>query len=264
MLKERVKTALILLPIILSLIIFGQEFGTAILLAAASYVGVGELLRFSTDRFTAVEIRGASVWGALIAFSFLFDISAAPGALLALGTLFFMLKEAINTDPDKKTLERIFHLSSAWFLVAYFLGHGVLIRGYGASPFIFLMILVMAGDSAAYFVGSAIGKRKLAPRVSPNKSIEGSIGGICGAALCGGLFSSLLELPHGVSDGVFIAIIINIIAQAGDLVESLLKRSADVKDSGTIFPGHGGMLDRVDSFLPTIPLYAAILAFYGG
>jgi phosphatidate cytidylyltransferase len=172
--------------------------------------------------------------------------------------------EAIYRPPSRDTLDRVGQTVGAWLLVAFFLGHAVLVRRHGIAPLFFLMLLVMVGDSAAYFVGTALGKHRLAPRVSPKKSIEGALGGLLVSALAGAVASYYIKLPHGPLAGFFIAACLNIAAQAGDLAESLWKRAANVKDSGTLFPGHGGMLDRVDSFLPTLPLYAAILALYGG
>ncbi len=107
-------------------------------------------------------------------------------------------------------------------------------------------------DTFAYFVGINIGKRKLAPVVSPNKSVEGSLGGVAGsiiAAVIAGILGSRMPLIHYVIIGV----LIGVVGQVGDLAESALKRMAGVKDSGRIIPGHGGVLDRFDSLYLTAP-----------
>lgn len=140
----------------------------------------------------------------------------------------------------------------------------VLLRGldHGVKLIFLLLIIVMSGDTAAFYVGSSIGKRKLYPIVSPNKSVEGMIGGLAGsvvgAVLSGATFFPELTFGHAVAT----AVLVGLLGQLGDLFESLLKRSFGVKDSGTLFPGHGGMLDRLDSVLfaaPTLYFYVRYL-----
>lgn len=143
--------------------------------------------------------------------------------------------------------------------IPYLLGYLVLLRSHphGAKWILLIMFIVMSCDSAAYFIGSRFGKRKLYPEVSPKKSVEGALGGLAGSLL-GVMLAKLLffaEISFG--DALFAALIIGTLGQIGDLFESLLKRSCGVKDSGTIFPGHGGVLDRLDSIL-----FAAPAAYY--
>ncbi len=158
-------------------------------------------------------------------------------------------------------------LLSGLIYLPFLLSHAYLLRTLplGKQWIFMLLMAVMACDSLAYFVGRKIGQRKLYPKVSPNKSIEGAIGGICGAVL-GVYMAKWLFMPViGYAAGCFIAIGISVAGQVGDLFESLLKRSCGVKDSGTMIPGHGGLLDRLDSLLFVFPLvyYIAVL-FYGG
>ena len=114
--------------------------------------------------------------------------------------------------------------------------------------------MVMMTDTGAYYTGRSIGRHKLAPRISPGKTIEGSIGGFITAIITGPLchltFFPEIPLVHAAALGAMIGIL----GQAGDLAESMLKRGSNVKDSGRLFPGHGGMLDRVDSILFCAPL----------
>jgi len=127
----------------------------------------------------------------------------------------------------------------------------------GSLRIALLVAIVMAADTAAYFVGRALGRHKLAPAISPGKTIEGAVGGVAGGVLGAWAVSAAgLELPpvHVVVLGV----LVTLAAIAGDLLESLLKRWAGVKDSGRLFPGHGGMLDRLDSLL----FGAAVLYYY--
>jgi phosphatidate cytidylyltransferase len=122
-------------------------------------------------------------------------------------------------------------------------------RALGVRRVFLLFAIIMAADASAYFVGRALGRRRLAPSISPSKTVEGALGGLGGGVL-GALAVRHFGLPglpllHAVGLGVFVAAM----GIVGDLVESLLKRWAGVKDSGRLFPGHGGMLDRIDSLL---------------
>jgi phosphatidate cytidylyltransferase len=121
-----------------------------------------------------------------------------------------------------------------------------------------IILLIWANDAFAYVVGSLIGKHKLFPRISPGKTWEGTIGGI----VCNFIVAYLLSLLFpvlGLRDWAVIAAIVSIFATFGDLVESMMKRSLNIKDTGTLFPGHGGMLDRFDAFFFAIPFVAAYL-----
>lgn len=127
----------------------------------------------------------------------------------------------------------------------------------GSWRIVLLLAIVMAADTAAYFVGRALGRHKLAPAISPGKTVEGAVGGVAGGVLGAWAVSAAgLHLP--ASHVVALGVLVTLFAIAGDLVESLLKRWAGVKDSGRLFPGHGGMLDRLDSLL----FGAAVLYYY--
>lgn len=128
---------------------------------------------------------------------------------------------------------------------------------------LFLFLIVWGCDSFAYYTGRAMGRRKLAPRISPNKTWEGTLGGLAGATLIG-VAGGLWLLPAlGPARGAVAGALASSAGQVGDLVESLWKRGAGVKDSGTFLPGHGGFYDRIDSLLFAGPVLAAILYFTG-
>jgi phosphatidate cytidylyltransferase len=143
--------------------------------------------------------------------------------------------------------------------IPYLLGYLVLLRNHplGWQWIMLIMFIVMGGDSAAYFIGCRFGRRKLYPAVSPNKSGEGAVGGIAGS-IVGVIAAKMIYFSEiAIADALVAAVLIGAISQTGDLFESLLKRSCGVKDSGSIFPGHGGILDRLDSIL-----FAAPVAYY--
>jgi phosphatidate cytidylyltransferase len=121
---------------------------------------------------------------------------------------------------------------------------------------LFALMLVWAADSGAYFVGSRIGRRKMAPRISPNKSWEGFAGGLAGASLVAVIGVKLLGLGWADLPAlILLTLVAAMMSVAGDLFESLLKRHSGHKDSGRIIPGHGGMLDRLDSILAALPVF---------
>lgn len=128
----------------------------------------------------------------------------------------------------------------------------------------FAFIVVWATDTGAYLTGIRFGKRKLAPRVSPNKSLEGSIGGLIFALVAGAVFWAVAKIGI-IPEIILLSLITSLVAQAGDLFESALKRTAGIKDSGSLIPGHGGILDRFDSFLFALPViyFAVILGLVG-
>jgi phosphatidate cytidylyltransferase len=139
----------------------------------------------------------------------------------------------------------------------------------GAFLLTYTLAAVVWSDAGAYFAGRAYGKRKLAPRISPGKTVEGAIGGVVGGTLCGLVFKGIFDLwwPElsavlGWVAVLFFGILLSVIAIVGDLVESLLKRDAQVKDAGALLPGMGGVLDRIDAPLLAIPVFYYAMLFY--
>ena len=137
----------------------------------------------------------------------------------------------------------------------------------GAFLLIFVLTGTWCGDAAAYFAGRRWGRRKLLPSVSPSKTVEGAIGGLVGAAAAAALFTFVLADPMEgpplpVLGAAVLGLLLGGVAQLGDLVESVLKREAGVKDSGTLIPGHGGILDRFDAVLFTVPLAYLLLPLF--
>jgi phosphatidate cytidylyltransferase len=145
--------------------------------------------------------------------------------------------------------------SSALLLVAFPLSFAVRLHGLvgdGPKLLLFALMVTWAGDTVAYFVGRAVGKHPFAPQLSPKKTWEGAVAGFAGSLLVGVACSHwiALSLPHLLA----MAGVGNVAGQLGDLLESAYKRSAGVKDSGTMLPGHGGILDRIDALILAIPV----------
>ncbi|MFO0389771.1 MAG: phosphatidate cytidylyltransferase [Alphaproteobacteria bacterium] len=128
---------------------------------------------------------------------------------------------------------------------------------------LYVILIVVATDIGAYFTGRQIGGPKLAPSISPNKTWAGLGGGVVAAGAVGGLSLFFVPFPATIIGGILLGMVMAVIAQAGDLFESWQKRKAGVKDSGTLIPGHGGLLDRIDGLIPTLPLFAVLVALSG-
>ena len=145
--------------------------------------------------------------------------------------------------------------------IGWLLSHLVALRDldYGRNWVFFILFVTWISDTTAFFVGRRFGRRKLAPLVSPSKTWEGTIGGIGGAIAVSALFvtPTVFRLPLLPWQAIVLSILTSALGQAGDLVESLLKRNVGVKDSGKLMPGHGGILDRIDSLL-----FAGIVIYY--
>jgi CDP-diglyceride synthetase len=162
-------------------------------------------------------------------------------------------------------------LFSLLFLTSYVQGQGEVVApgapfwaGMNRRPWVLLAMLpTWAADVSAYVVGSLIGRRKLAPRISPGKTWEGTIAGLLAAAAVAWFVAAEIFSPSLPAETIiFVALASGPAALMGDLLESALKRAAGVKDSGTLFPGHGGVLDRIDSLLLVSPVVAAALIAY--
>jgi phosphatidate cytidylyltransferase len=150
-------------------------------------------------------------------------------------------------------------VSSAWYTLADRLALGWAPAAAGMAWVLAVVLSTWAGDSAAYLVGRAFGRHKLAPAVSPGKTIEGALGGLLAAVIVSAaVFRMSGALPTWA--GAIVGAVLGVFGQLGDLSESFLKRQASVKDSGTLIPGHGGMLDRVDALLFAFP--AALLMYW--
>ena len=231
-----------------------------------SAIGIAEFYRM------ALPDRKSELWLAAIAGSVLIFIPFTANdklLLSAVGLLFvgFSLLFLFRVRTIETAATEVAYALLAFLYIPFLLMHLVLLRQtpYGIEWLCVIMLIVMTNDSTAYYTGSAFGRHRLYPLVSPKKSIEGALGGLVGSL--GGTFLAKFTFFPQLSffDAVVTALVIGMVGQAGDLFESLLKRSFGVKDSGTIIPGHGGVLDRMDSILFAAPItYYYVLFFFKG
>jgi phosphatidate cytidylyltransferase len=186
-------------------------------------------------------------------------IAAALLAAAQGGYPFAVLVAAIATAMFYEWTRLVRGWGPAWYLSGFFyalfpaLSLLWLRERTGLDLLIWAFIVTWSTDIGAYFVGRSLGKRKLAPSISPGKTVEGLAGGVAAAALFGGAWALAMDLGNAL---LLLAPIFALAAQAGDLFESWMKRRARVKDSGTWLPGHGGILDRLDGLVPVAVLTA--------
>lgn len=235
-----------------------------LLLAVLSLVGMLEFFAMALPE-RSKELFPVAVLGALtVALPLLSDgrffVMSLAAAFLLSGLHFLFRLRDISTVSRELSL-----VITAYIYIPFLIAHLMMIRllPLGSSWLLLIMLIVMTNDAAAYYIGSAIGKHRLYEAVSPKKSIEGALGGLAGS-LVGALLAKYIFFSQlGYADVVITALVVGVIGQLGDLFESLLKRSFGVKDSGSIFPGHGGVLDRMDSILFAAPVtyYYAVYLF---
>jgi phosphatidate cytidylyltransferase len=212
-----------------------------------------------------VEVWPAAFCGALMMFipfsgGDQLALAGITGLFLAFALLFLFRVRDITT-----AAREIAFAVLGFIYIPFLLMHLVMLHQttYGWQWLLVIMLIVMTNDSSAYYTGSAFGKHRLYPLVSPKKSIEGALGGLVGS-ICGTMLAKVTFFPQlPLADALITAVVIGILGQAGDLFESLLKRSFGVKDSGRIIPGHGGVLDRLDSIIFAAPaMYYYVIYFF--
>jgi phosphatidate cytidylyltransferase len=293
-LLKRIATAVVLIPVVLLLILRAPVPVVTVVAAAVALITVQEFLKI-TESYGVQPLRLPVYVFVGLLFLLLAVSTGAEAPQLSALTIVFGLAFAAAIAPFvflTIAMRRV-ELSAAYPAAAasaFAVGYVVLpmamlvqLRQQYAGAFwlLYLLLVVWAGDIFAYFVGRLLGRHLMAPRVSPKKTWEGAMASLAASLLVGSLlFAHALQISSFLlriglidrRDGLFglekpelwpiilLTLALNIAAQLGDLVESLIKRGAGVKDSGTILPGHGGMLDRLDALLFAAPLlwyYAA-------
>ncbi len=274
---QRIRSALILLPCVVLLVLWG-EWPVSVAVMVVASLALFELYsvfqaggfdpRKRTGYFSVVLFVLAAVVGTRTGLEL-------SGSALAISIMASLGYEVAYQERENQLLNWSLTLSGSAY-VGWTMAHFVLLRnldhqlqGLGAwlqleagAAWIFAVFAItVASDTGAYFVGKQFGRRRMAPYVSPNKSWEGAIGGSVAALVAGAVSVALLGLPGGVEGGMLLGVAGSAAGQVGDLAESLIKRQIGVKDSGNLIPGHGGLLDRIDSLLFTVPVvyYLALL-----
>lgn len=254
-LKVRVLSALVMAPVVLGAVWIGGWVFHA-LIAFGSVVAVSEWTSIvpSARRLPARIMAAIGIIVALMA-----QIAAGPAAGLGVAAAFAVLTAIVGGGSDRNLL------GFGVFYVAVGMAGLMWLRDLpesGLSLFLFVLIAIWATDIGAYAAGRSIGGPKLAPRISPKKTWAGLIGGMASSAL----FGWLVALAFGAARpdiALAVGAAVAVVGQAGDLFESAVKRRYNVKDSGQLIPGHGGILDRIDGLLAAAPVLALFHAAVG-
>ncbi len=248
---KRILSAVVFIPLFYLLVRSSPVF-FGILIAAACVLALLELYRLAEARgFRCNRLAGIALSLAVL-YSF-FDSRLPLAAPLAAGLAAVPVLSLLGRRPLEESLASDAVTVFASLFLGTLLGYQVGLRGLGSelgSQLIFFLFLVVwGGDAAAYYVGSLLGSHSLTPRVSPRKTVEGAAAGIAGSALAALLARVWFFHRLGAGDAVAAGILLGVAGILGDLVESMWKRGAGVKDSASLVPGHGGILDRCDSLL---------------
>ncbi len=259
--SERVLTALIGLPLFLLLVFKASHpvFSLAVLVVAL--LGLKEFYDLVGRADTGVQTFIGLLIGALLIRSFYYGDFSLIVRVLALAVLLTLIVRTLSGRALTQAVQEVGVTFLGLMYVCFLFGYLVLIReqGDGRAWVFFLFLLIWAGDTGAYYVGRTFGKHKLLEKISPNKTVEGAVGGLASTLAAAWLCRYFL-FPHlSVLSITFLALVLGVAGQVGDLAESLIKRASGAKDSGTLFPGHGGILDRFDGILFAAPvLYYAV------
>ncbi len=259
-LAKRVLTAVVFIPLVLGCLYWGG-LAFFLLVLAVSLVAMFELGAMLE------EIGGPIAKPLLYVFSVSLLVAIYWQKEQVIPALVFMVFLLIATSelisPSVQPFRRGGLMLFAFYYGAFLPGHFLLLRSEPQGLALLLLVLLgtWATDTGAYFIGVRWGRHQLAPRISPNKSVEGACAGILLAALVTQYVNNRLQL--GLLPGWLMGIGIGVAAALGDLFESALKREAGVKDSGWILPGHGGVLDRIDSLLFSVPVVYYLARWMG-
>lgn len=279
--KTRLLTAAIALPILIASIVLPWYVPETVWIFVAIAVlalaaGLFEFYSLTKKLELKADAGIAYLGAAGLTVSFIFDApSKAPELLLLVLALFVILVLITQTLRFQKDFSKMLTGIGVTILgvlyVAFLGGFLVATRvGFESVPglstklLLFFFIVIFGSDAGAYFVGRALGKHKLAPKISPGKTVEGLIGGILAAAGFAALCSLAFfpELPYKFS--VALAAVMAAVGVLGDLAESAMKRGSNTKDAASILPGHGGLLDRLDSLLFNAPILYYFARFFFG
>jgi phosphatidate cytidylyltransferase len=251
MLRTRILTAAVAIPLLIWLILGAGSGIYSFVVLACTFLSLRELAEMQR-----VKIYGATALtvgaGMAIALAMLVD---STGTTLSAGIVVALIGVLLGTLATAEDMHRsVVGAGEILFAALYgglLLPHLIWLRSIEKGPELvfFVLACAMASDAGGYFAGRAYGHRKLWPVVSPNKTVEGALGSIASCVVIGTIFQFALVHRFGFLECIFVTALMSVLAQLGDLSESMIKRAYDAKDSGWIIPGHGGVLDRTDSMV---------------
>ncbi|BBU98625.1 phosphatidate cytidylyltransferase [Providencia hangzhouensis] len=276
MLKYRLLTAIILIPIVIAALFLLSPANFGLVVIAVCALGAWEWAQFVGWHSQAKRIGLAVVFAAILLAMqfFISDInqfSSEPMILYGLWAgliwwgiaIILVVTYPASASWGKSVVIRL--LFGVLTIIPFYCGMMVLRTvGYQSDTFfgawwlLYVMLLVWGADSGAYAFGRTIGRNKMAPKVSPGKTWEGLVGGLITAGIISWLFSAFAPIPVMPDYLLVTSIIVVVVSVFGDLTESMFKRQSGIKDSSHLIPGHGGILDRIDSLTAAIPVFAGL------
>ena len=263
--KKRIVAAAVLIPLLLLLTLVAPEWIAAVVMSILLSIGTYEMLYTAGLVRRSRLILYAMVMAFVVSMWSYFDAMDAYLMLILLVYTALLFSEMMM-DHVKVRIETLGMCYLGGFVVPYLLSALIRILTMGIGRYVILIPFAIAfmSDAGAYFVGIKFGKHKLAPVVSPNKTIEGALGGIVSAMLTMLVYALVLDLiPGGFIVNYALALLYGLVGSLagmfGDLCFSVIKRQTGIKDYGNLIPGHGGVLDRFDSLMMVAPLMEALL-----
>lgn len=255
--KQRIITGVIAAALFVPLVFIGG-LPFVLLSYFLATIGLYELLKMKNLSFFSVTglLSLLFLWVILFPSKYyhVFDTFHYSKTELAIGLILLLLTFTVITKNSFTFEDAAFSiLASIYVGIGFYFFMETRLEG-GLAYIFYSLFIIWATDSGAYFIGKALGKTKLWPEISPNKTVEGSIGGVVCALIIALLFSLLSNINATWISLLGITVVLSVFGQIGDLVESAFKRHFNIKDSGNILPGHGGILDRFDSLLFVWPL----------
>lgn len=261
---RRAATTVVTIPVLVWIIAGAPSWLFPVLIVVAAGAATYELLALM-ERAGHATPGPVVVWlGSAVTASFAAGVVMAPMAAVVVASMIALAaplwrRGALSMEPAAMAL-------LAFVYVGAMFGHAVWLHRLPGGPWLVLVLLgtTWVGETAAYLVGSTLGRHKLAPVVSPNKTIEGALAQVVTSVVAAVALGAWLVPAASIAFWAGAGVLVGVVGQIGDLVESAIKRSAKAKDAGGIIPGHGGLLDRLDSLLFNLPAFFYYVVLTGG
>ncbi|MCX7817381.1 MAG: phosphatidate cytidylyltransferase [Syntrophales bacterium] len=252
---KRWLTAIVVLPLVVSVIIFGSHLGFTLLITVLVLLGLHEYQTLVFGTHWSIYKVYVLFAGLLIPLAFYAGNGDIVLAVISMTVIVFFIIQLTNVREDGLDITRLMKSVLGFLYVPLLFSHFIWIRRFddGVVWVFFVLVLAFSGDVAAFYGGRMFGKNRLAPFISAGKSIEGTVALCIGSVIACVIYSYFLLPKLYPFHAVAIGFVGSVIGQLGDLCESLIKRGAGVKDSGRMLPGHGGVLDRLDCLLFIVP-----------
>ena len=260
--KTRVLSAIVILAIVVPLIYLGGKY-FSLGIALAAMFAYKELLnlKYNKEKIPIlIQIFGFICTVFMVLSSTEYSFSFGLNYRLLISTVLIFLMPLLFYKETNYNSKDAFYMIGITLLIGLAFNCFILVRAFGMYKFIYLLVITILTDTFAMIFGLLFGKHKLCPKISPKKSWEGSIGGSVVATVAASIFYHFL-VAHVTFKVILITLILSIIGQLGDLIFSRIKRDNEIKDYSNLIPGHGGMLDRLDSIILVVITYVLIYSF---